>query len=255
MFLSPSLRTHLGFSIAASSLGAHPHDVDAMRFAAGMAAPEALDHAIRIASAWSSLVVVRAPILLTETTRRAEPLCPVINAGDMIEHPTQALIDLFAMQTMRRPVETLRVGISGDLEQRCVRSLLQGFNVLTPKELRLMSPTARRNHEVELLPALRSVTIEAEAGDWGGLDVIYLAGLPKGSGAKTLSDDARMPFAMNADSAARLPDDAVVLSPMPVIDEIAADQWSDPRIRVFQQSDMALAVRRAVLRHFWGLRV
>ncbi len=40
---------------------------------------------------------------------------------------------------------------------------------------------------------------------------------------------------------------AVVLSPMPVIDEIASTVRGDPRIRMLEQSDDALFVRMALI--------
>jgi aspartate carbamoyltransferase catalytic subunit len=51
---------------------------------------------------------------------------------------------------------------------------------------------------------------------------------------------------------AALPPDAVVLSPMPVIDEIATTARSDPRVRMFQQSDDALFVRMALIEALLG---
>ena len=64
------------------------------------------------------------------------------------------------------------------------------------------------------------------------------------AGDRTLDDDARARFALTTSSAPTLGAEAVVLSPMPVIDEINEElRWTDPRVRVDDQSDFGVVVR------------
>jgi aspartate carbamoyltransferase catalytic subunit len=48
----------------------------------------------------------------------------------------------------------------------------------------------------------------------------------------------------------RLPPGAIVLSPLPVIDEINQSARRDARLRMFWQSDQAVFVRMALLERF-----
>ena len=48
----------------------------------------------------------------------------IINGGDAFEHPTQALIDRFAIEQLVGPNRDLHIGISGDLTMRYTTSLL-----------------------------------------------------------------------------------------------------------------------------------
>ncbi len=75
------------------------------------------------------------------------------------------------------------------------------------------------------------------------MDVLYVAGIPHGA----LDEPGRARLRVDRKALAALRPDAVVLSPMPVIDEIATTARSDPRIRMFQQSDDALFVRMALI--------
>lgn len=79
------------------------------------------------------------------------------------------------------------------------------------------------------------------------LDVIYVAGLPPGTGADRLPDAERERFALTPQCLRQLPDTGVVLCPLPRIDEIALEIDSDSRARFFEQSDDGLWVRMAVL--------
>lgn len=76
-----------------------------------------------------------------------------------------------------------------------------------------------------------------------------MTGLAPGQGDAHLDDGARRPFMLTRASIESLPPDAVVLSPMPIIDEIADDARADPRCRFHQQSDRSVAVRVAILEH------
>ncbi|TFV66844.1 hypothetical protein E4P40_24965 [Blastococcus sp. CT_GayMR20] len=103
-----------------------------------------------------------------------------------------------------------------------------------------------------LPPALEDRTDRRSGGDFSDLDVLHLGGLAPGSGDDYLDDAARAPFALTPATAGTLPETAVVLSPMPVIDEIAPELRSDPRVRIFDQSDLGVSVRAAVLRLLLG---
>lgn len=140
-----------------------------------------------------------------------------------------------------------RVAMCGDLTQRAPRSLLELFKRIPPAELVLIAPAGRERHGVELSEDLRRVTRSGSPGELDGVDVLYLPGLPAGDGSSALDPEVRERYAFNATSARSLPQSAVVISPMPVIDEVDQSYRNDPRVRLFGPSDRSVTVRMAVL--------
>jgi len=238
LFLEGSLRTRVGFAAAAARLGGQFIDV-AERRANAAAMPEGWADTLRVVSGNVDLIVARPGRQLDLEQLRPLLVSSFLNGGDVgrrSEHPSQALIDLYAIERTRGPVSQLTVAICGDLRMRAVRSLVRLFARFPPRRLvtisdsRLCDPT--------------EVTAEQRAPwDIGDVDVLYVAGIPHGA----LDEPGRARLRVDRKTLAALPHDAVVLSPMPVIDEIATTARSDPRIRMFQQSDDALFVRMALI--------
>lgn len=249
LFQTSSLRTRTGFAVATARLGGTSVTVEDSRFGAGMSAAESFEDTLRTLAGMVDLVVVRPERPLDRTAVRSEVPVPVINGGDPGgEHPTQALIDATALQRFAGPLDELHIGICGDLGMRGTRSLLALLGRRPPRRLTLIAPPSRQDPGVPLPPALASRTDRRPGGDFADLDVLHLGGLPPGQGPSALDEAARAPFALTPATVGTLPEKAVVLSPMPVIDEIAPELRGDPRVRVFEQSDLGVRVRTAVLR-------
>jgi aspartate carbamoyltransferase catalytic subunit len=249
VFLSSSLRTRAGFAEAVVRLGGTPIDLSEMRWDPNMSAGESFADTLRTVSGIVDVVVVRAPIELANALVTDWAVAPVVCGGDRSHHPTQALIDVFAIEQFRGPIALQRVAICGDLTMRATRSLLEYFVRRPPAELILVAPESRREHGVELGETLSLRTTFRTLDDLAGIDVLSMCGLAPKQGNDHLDDAARAPFILDASRLRSLPADATVLSPMPVIDEIAADARSDERVRMFEQSDLSVAVRMAVLDH------
>lgn len=239
LFLEASLRTRVGFAAAAARLGGQSIDI-AERRGNAVAMPEGWADTLRVVSGNVDLVVARPGRPLD-----ASRLCPLLvssflnggDAGRCGEHPSQALIDLYAIEQARGPVSELTVAICGDLRMRAVRSLVRLFARFPPRRLVAIS-------DPRLADGDREGHAEHRAPwDVEDVDVLYVAGIPHGA----LDEPGRARLRVDRQALAALRPDAVVLSPMPVIDEIAATARSDPRIRMFQQSDDALFVRMALI--------
>jgi aspartate carbamoyltransferase catalytic subunit len=248
LFLTASLRTRLGFAEAARRLGGTPLDVHELRFGPAMSDAESFGDTLRTITGMTDVVVARTPFKIDRELVSRTCVAPLVNGGDADEdHPTQTLVDLFAIGEQRGDVAELAVGLCGDLGMRSARSLLKLLNRLPPKSLRLIAPPSRSESRVALSEELESRTMRTQEADFTGLDVLYMVGLPAGTGSSALTREARAAFALDRRSLARLPEDAVVFSPLPVIDEIAEESRMDPRIRMFRQSDDGVWVRAAVL--------
>ena len=245
LILQPSLRTRLGFAEAVHRLGGIAHVITAKREIVNGSAVEDLHDVLRVASGMTDITVVRTDGILADNIGPWSGA--VINAGDDLEHPTQALIDLFAIQQLCGRWQDLSLGVCGDMRMRVPRSLFKALCILPPKRLRIMCPPGRRGDAEELLTSIADRVDWEDAGDWIGLDALYMSGLPEGRGEDRMDDNQRELFALTASNIDRLPQHARVFSPMPVIDEISRPLRTDPRIVIYTQSDLGVPVRMAVL--------
>lgn len=131
LFYENSTRTRLSFELAQKRMGA-----DVVNFSSGSSSTkkgESLKDTIRnISSMKIDMVVVRhespgVPHFLTQCVDAA-----ILNAGDGAhEHPTQALLDMFTMQTLHPDLSGKKIAIIGDISHsRVVRSNIIGLKKL-----------------------------------------------------------------------------------------------------------------------------
>lgn len=251
VFLTSSLRTRVGFSVAGMRLGCRVVDSSEQRYTTSMSAAESIEDTLRTVGGMVDVLVARLPVefdsgLLDAAGRR------VINAGDSRDHPSQALIDFFAIERLLGPVADQNVVICGDLTMRACRSLLELLSRRPPKSLKLVGPEARLAHGVVLSPSLQSRTTHSTTFDVAGSDLVYMVGLPPGSSSGSLSDFEREQFTLGARQLQDLHERAVVTSPLPVIDEIGVEARLDPRVRMFEASDLGVLVRMALIEYVLG---
>jgi len=241
LFLETSLRTRVGFAAAAARLGGQSIDI-AERRGSAVAMPEGWADTLRVVSGNVDLVVARPGRRLDASQLRPLLVSSFLNGGDAGpcgEHPSQALIDLYAIEQARGPVAQLTIAICGDLRMRAVRSLVRLFGRFPPRRLVAISDPRLDDSG----DGAHGIAEHRTPWDVHDVDVLYVAGLPHGA----LDEPGRARLRVDRKALAALPSDAVVLSPMPVIDEISTTARSDPRIRMFQQSDDALFVRMALI--------
>jgi aspartate carbamoyltransferase catalytic subunit len=131
LFYENSTRTRLSFELAQKRMGA-----DVVNFSTSSSSTkkgESLKDTIRnISSMKIDMVVVRhespgVPHFLTKCVDAA-----ILNAGDGAhEHPTQALLDMFTMQTLHPNLKGKKIAIIGDIaHSRVVRSNIIGLKKL-----------------------------------------------------------------------------------------------------------------------------
>lgn len=245
-FFQSSTRTRLGFARAAIDTGAIPVDIGTLRFTEGMSAAESLGDTVRMVDQVADVVILRHSDETAEGTARALFGRPVVNGGlGSHEHPSQAVVDLFAIHSLLGRIDHLRWGIVGDLRgSRAAHSLLRALRWLSPAEVRLMVPLTRR-------PDARwTEGLHCEYPgqlDLSGLDVLYMAGLPAGTDPDRLSDEERGRWRLDRRRMDTLPPAARVLCPLPRIDEIDPDCDDEPRAAWFDQSAHGRWARVAVM--------
>jgi aspartate carbamoyltransferase catalytic subunit len=170
LFFESSTRTSSSFELAAKRLSA---DVMSVK-AAGSAVDkgESLkDTALTLGAYDPDVVVIRhphigAPQLVVRHTR-----AHVVNAGDgKHQHPTQALLDLYAIRAELGRIEGLHVAILGDvLHSRVARSNVQALTLMGAR-VTLVGPPALLPRGIEATGCETTTDI----GAIGDADVIYV---------------------------------------------------------------------------------
>jgi aspartate carbamoyltransferase catalytic subunit len=252
LFFQTSTRTRFGFHAAMTRLGGTAIELNETRYQAGMSRGESVSDTLRCISAYCDGVVLRHPSVVEFQEAAAVSSVPIINGGSGIEHhPTQTLIDLFAIRRRFGHLEGLRIGVVGDLiGSRSARSLVASLAYFPPAELRLMAPESRQLPCTFLEALSTGCVTKTESLNVAGLDAIYMAGFPEAAGPV----EERSRYRLTKESARSLDTAAIVLSPLPRIDEIDPAVDHLPQAGYFAQSEQGLLVRIALLIDLFGDR-
>ena len=246
LFEAPSLRTRVGFEIATSQLGGQSVWLAEMRNSPAMDGQESFADTLRVLSGMVDLIVARLHQPLRRSVIESHACCPVINGGDAaLGHPTQAIIDLFNIRTSGIRLDSTDLIVCGDATMRTVLSLVEMLEMFPPRSLTFVTPQARMVPDGWLGPNLRKRTQYSDSLKGVRGQVIYQCGLPA-FGTEPLSVDLRAQYALSPQLVTEIGAE-VVLSPLPLIDEISEEMREDPRFVAFEYSDRAVWSRMAVL--------
>ena len=170
LFYESSTRTLASFELAAKRLSA---DTMSIRSAgSSVDKGESLkDTALTLAAYEPDVIVVRHPSIGAPQLIARLTDAHVVNAGDgKHQHPTQALLDLYAIRAALGRLEGVRVAIVGDvLHSRVARSLVQAL-ALVGGETVLVGPPTLVPRGIEGLGCSVSHDIDAI----GDADVVYV---------------------------------------------------------------------------------
>jgi aspartate carbamoyltransferase catalytic subunit len=170
LFYESSTRTLSSFDLAAKRLSA---DTMSLR-ASGSSVDkgESLkDTALTLAAYDPDVIVVRHPHIGAPHLVAAVTGAHVVNAGDgKHQHPTQALLDLYAMREALGRLEGLQVAIVGDvLHSRVARSLVEALRLVGAHTV-LVGPPTLLPRGIEEMGCDTSTDI----GAIDGADVVYV---------------------------------------------------------------------------------
>ena len=170
LFYESSTRTLASFELAAKRLSA---DTMSLR-AAGSSVDkgESLkDTALTLAAYDPDVIVVRHPSIGAPHLVARFTDAHVVNAGDgKHQHPTQALLDLYAMQAALGRLEGIHVAIVGDvLHSRVARSLVQALGLVGARAT-LIAPPTLLPRGIEAL----GCEVSTDIADAAVADVVYV---------------------------------------------------------------------------------
>ena len=259
LFFQSSTRTRLGFEAATVALGAHAigmEDMSASRTNARVG--ESLEDCAAVVSRLCDSIVVRHHEAGAAARMAAKSVSPVINAGDgWNEHPTQALIDIYAM---RRGLGTIRgrsIAFGGDPRGRVIRSLIQLLRFEAPREIVFCPPpqyevpvdvlSAITENQIpyRIIPDIQDALTDCDAITMTPYDMSEI-GEPAASGYVSPHETPER-YVINPEKIERTHSKALLYHPLPRFDEVDPTCDRLPNAMYFEQVRLSKFMRMAVL--------
>jgi len=274
LFFEPSTRTRFSFESAFLRGGGKVISGADMMNTSSVKKRETLYDTGKVVSKFADIIVMRHPSAGSVEELARGSSVPVVNAGDgPNQHPTQALLDVYTMwKEFGGKLDGKVIGMVGDLKygrvphSQCdlLRHWKVRFVFVSPKALRMPSDIVKElkssGHDVIECSSLKDAIGEMdvicatriqeerfasarEAAKYRGVYVIDEAmmrrakggagGSANGSAGKLVSGSAKK--------------SAILLHPLPRVDEITVEVDSDPRARYFEQVENGVVVRMALM--------
>jgi aspartate carbamoyltransferase catalytic subunit len=253
LFYEPSTRTRLSFEKAAVNLGLSVVSTENAREFSSAAKGETLEDTIRVIDSYGFDVIVMRHHETGAAARAAKVSeTPIINAGDgKGEHPTQALLDVDTIYRKFGRLDNLNVVIGGDLANgRTARSLAQMISKYDNNRINFVSIEELKIGE-DIKKKLKENGTQFEETDdlqeaFVGADVVYWTRLQKErlEHPEWLKDKS---FVIDKKALNFLPKTAIIMHPLPRVDEISVEVDSDPRAVYFEQAKNGLYIRMALI--------
>jgi aspartate carbamoyltransferase catalytic subunit len=254
LFYEPSTRTRLSFEAAMLRLGGSTMGTDNAREFSSAAKGETLEDTIRIVSGYADVIVIRHNE--EGAARRAATVStvPVINAGDGPgQHPTQALLDLYTIRDELGRIDGVSVAMVGDLANgRTVRSLTYLLSKFKDVKVFFVAPpqVAMREDLKAHLDEHHVPWVETQDLDsvLPNVDVVYMTRIQKERFADPeVYNAVKGMYRIDKAAMAAMRKYAILMHPLPRVDEISSDVDADDRSAYFRQARNGLHVRMALL--------
>jgi aspartate carbamoyltransferase catalytic subunit len=254
LFYEESTRTRFSFESAMLRLGGHVISTENARQFSSVSKGETLEDTIRILNGYADVIVMRHYEM--GSARRAADVSavPVINAGDGTgQHPTQAFLDLYTIQKELGHIDGIAIAVVGDLANgRTVRSLCYLLAKYRDVRVYMVAPDVVRMGEDIKGYLVRHDVWFREVSDLGAIapevDVVYQTRIQKERFADPDQyQAARGVYIVDRPLLDRMKPNAIVMHPLPRVDEITPDVDSDPRAAYFRQAQNGLYIRMALL--------
>ncbi len=254
VFYEPSTRTRFSFESAMHRLGGSVISSDnAGQFSSAIKG-ETIEDSIRVISGYADGIVIRHPQEGAARAAAGVSTVPVINAGDGArEHPTQAILDFYTIKKEIGRIDGLSVAFVGDLRHgRTVHSLLYLLGAFDHGRISLVSPPplSLPDEYKEYLSKKGLAFVETEDLDSvaANADVLYVTRIQKERFPSAGEyEKLKGSYIVGPDMLARMKRKAIIMHPLPRVDEVSPEVDRDPRAAYFRQTKNGLYVRMALL--------
>ena len=252
VFYEPSTRTSSSFIAAMSRLGGSVIPINEVRYSS-VTKGESLPDTIRTLESYADVIVLRHPDVGASQVAAEYARKPIINAGDGVgEHPTQALLDLYTIQSELGQIDGLHVAMVGDLRYgRTVHSLARllclydvQMTFVSPEILRL--PLDVMNEvKTQGRPVRETYDVHDAIAD---VDVLYVTRVQR----ERFADQAQYEsvkdyYVITPELVQKGKERMIIMHPLPRVGEISYTLDDDPRAAYFRQMENGMYIRMALL--------
>lgn len=261
LFFEPSTRTRVSFGTAFNLLGGAVRETVGEENSS-LSKGESLFDTAQVISGYSDVIAMRHPQMFSVTEFAQGSSVPVINGGDGAnEHPTQALLDLFTiqseMQHYGQGLDNLNITLMGDLKHgRTVHSLSKLLSLYNNVTITMVAPDALQmpDNVVSILSDAGHKVVQTNSLE-GNLacDVIYQTRIQQERFAsKDEADLYRGHFSLNRNIYKQYcKKNTVIMHPLPrdsrpEANELDIDLNDLDNLAIFRQAQNGVLVRMAL---------
>jgi len=260
IFEKPSLRTRVSFEIAMCQLGGESIYLSPAEV--GLGKRESVPDVAGVLSRYVDAIAARTFSHQTLEILASYSEVPVINALSDLEHPCQALADLFTIYEKKGELAGLTLAFVGD-GNNVAHSLLLAAS-LAGMNFRIASPADYRVQE-GILSLAQGYALDSGAEIFcteepglavSGADVVY-TDVWVSMGQEAEADQRRQAFAryqVNNELLSLAKEDAILMHPLPAHrgEEVAEGILDSPQSVVFDQAENRMHLQKALLAFMLG---
>jgi len=257
MFYEPSTRTVSSFHTAVMLMGGSVLPVSSIT--SSHQKGETLEDTIKTIMQYVDLIVMRHPEVGSAQRAAAVSSVPIINGGDGAnEHPTQSLLDMFCIQSELGKLDGLTVALIGDLKfgrtVHSLSSLMANFDIrlelVSPEGLhmpdKVLNHLKQKGVKYRITSDLDSAITKA--------DVLYVTRVQKERFDDIEDYNAvKDLYTFTSATMSKAKKNAILMHPLPRVNEISVDVDSDPRAIYFKQVGYGMYLRAALMGCVLGL--
>lgn len=253
LFYEPSTRTRLSFEKAAANFGIIPISTENAREFSSAAKGETIEDTIKVLNEYGfDIIVLRHHQTGAAQKAASVSITPIINAGDgKGEHPTQALLDAYTIYNQFNRLDNLNITIGGDLANgRTVRSLAKLLSMYPNNHIDFVSiPELQIGEDIKKHLKKNGTSFNETSKMHQPLknaDVIYWTRIQK----ERLKDPSSLPkngYEINKHILDIISPHAIIMHPLPRVDEILPEVDHDKRAMYFKQAGNGLFIRMALI--------
>lgn len=252
LFYEPSTRTRFSFESAMLRLGGKVISTERAHEFSSVMMGETLEDTIRVVGNYCDVIVLRHNSIGGAQRAAAASVVPIINAGDGKggEHPTQALLDLYTIYKGIGAIDGVKVAMVGNLSDgRTVRSLAYLLGKFERVKIYFVAPPSLQMKQ-DILDHLASqdvwYALESDLSKvLPEVDVVYVTRIEPEK--LTAREKQGPPYFLDEEGIKHLRSNALIMHPLPRLNEIAVAVDRDPRAAYFRQTKNGVLIRMALL--------
>jgi aspartate carbamoyltransferase len=252
LFFEPSTRTRLSFETAMHRLGGSVTGF-ASAGTSSSAKGESLSDTIRNVDQYVDVIAMRHPEIGSAKIAADAAEAPVLNGGDGAgQHPTQALLDVFTIQSERGQVDGNTVVLCGDLKYgRTVHAGVEIYKHFDCKLIFVAPDPLKMPPEITTRLKQHGTTVEETTDLEAALaeaNVLYMTRIQK-ERFEDPEEYTRLKgsYILTREMVERTNPDLTIMHPLPRVDEITTDVDDLPGAAYFRQAQNGVFTRMALI--------